>query len=153
MEKLIINGGNRLCGEVEIGGAKNAALAIIPAVILADGPCRLENIPDISDVDLMLKMLYQMGANIKSINKNTVIIDCSTLKNVQVNYETARKMRASYYFAGALLGRFGKAEVPMPGGCNLGVRPIDQHIKAFEALGATVVLERGIIDEIGRAHV
>jgi len=146
LDKLSIRGEIPLCGEVEVSGAKNAVVAILPAVLLAEGPCRIENIPDISDVEIVLKMLYQMGANIRMINRNTVTIDCSRLNSTEVSYELARKMRASYYFAGALLGRYGQAEVPMPGGCNLGVRPIDQHVKAFEALGASVTLERGVID-------
>jgi len=145
LEKFIINGGNKLMGEVEISGAKNAAVAIIPAVLLADEPCRIENLPDIIDVSNMIKMLHQMGADVKFVNRSTVIIDASKITNVHVEQDWARKMRASYYFVGALLGKYNVAEVPMPGGCDFGVRPIDQHVRGFEALGAEVSVEHGVI--------
>ena len=128
MTKYVIEGGNPLCGSVEISGAKNAAVAILPAALLVEGPCRIENIPQISDVTLILQILRDLGASVRSINRTTVEIDCSGVHNQPVPYELARKIRASYYLIGALLGRFGKAEVPPPGGCNLGGRPIDQHI-------------------------
>ena len=134
MEKFIIQGGTRLKGEVTISGAKNAAVAIIPATILSDEPCILENVPNISDVTIALQILNDMGADIKIINKTTIKIDARHLKNIEVPYEAARKMRASSYFLGTLLGRFHNARVSMPGGCNLGDRPIDQHTKAFKAL-------------------
>ena len=139
MTKYIVQGGHPLFGEVEISGAKNAAVAIIPAALLVDGVCRIENIPQISDVTLSLKILEHLGAGIRVINRHTVEIDASRIRSTRTSYELARKMRASYYLIGALLGRFGQAEVAMPGGCNFGVRPIDQHVKGFTALGAKVV--------------
>lgn len=146
MTKYMIQGGKPLFGEVEISGAKNAAVAIIPAALLVDGVCRIENIPQISDVTMSLKILEQLGANIRTINRHTVEIDCSHIRSTRTSYELARKIRASYYLIGALLGRFGQAEVAMPGGCNFGgVRPIDQHVKGFTALGAKVLVEGGFI--------
>ena len=146
MTKYIVQGGRPLFGEVEISGAKNAAVAIIPAALLVDGVCRIENIPQISDVTLRLKILEQLGANIRSINPHVVEIDCRHIRSTRTSYELSRKIRASYYLIGALLGRFGQAEVAMPGGCNFGgVRPIDQHVKGFTALGAKVVVEGGFI--------
>lgn len=132
-------------GEVEISGAKNAAVAIIPAALLVDGICRIENIPQISDVTLCLHILEELGAQIRTINRHTVEIDSRHIRSTHTSYEQARRIRASYYLIGALLGRFGEAEVAMPGGCNFGVRPIDQHIKGFTALGANVVVEGGFI--------
>lgn len=146
LEKFIIKGGRRLEGEVEISGAKNAVVAIIPAVILADGPCVLENIPNISDVSISLRILYEMGADVQKLDKNTYRIDAGNIKDPVVPYELARHMRASYYFLGTLLGKFGRARVSMPGGCYLGDRPIDQHLKAFSALGAACTLDNGMID-------
>ena len=146
MTKYIVQGGKPLFGEVEISGAKNAAVAIIPAALLVDGVCRIENIPQISDVTMSLKILEQLGAGIRSINPHTVEIDCTHIHTTRTSYELSRKIRASYYLIGALLGRFGQAEVAMPGGCNFGgVRPIDQHVKGFTALGAMVVVESGFI--------
>ena len=146
MTKYIVQGGKPLFGEVEISGAKNAAVAIIPAALLVDGVCRIENIPQISDVTLCLKILEQLGASIRTINRHTVEINCSHIHSTRTSYDLARKIRASYYLIGALLGRFGQAEVAMPGGCNFGgVRPIDQHVKGFSALGAKVVVEGGFI--------
>ena len=146
MTKYIVQGGKPLFGEVEISGAKNAAVAIIPAALLVDGVCRIENIPQISDVTLCLKILEQLGANIRSINRHTVEIDCRHIHSSKTPLDPARRIRASYYFVGSLLGRFGQAEVAMPGGCNFGgVRPIDQHVKGFSALGAKVVVEGGFI--------
>ncbi len=141
MKKIIINGGSRLTGEVEISGAKNAVVAIIPATLLAEGVCRIENIPDISDVSTTIRILHNMGASIKMINKNTVEIDTTHIHSNVVEHEMSKQMRASYYFIGALLGRCNHAKVAMPGGCCFGVRPIDQHIKGFEAIGATVTME------------
>ncbi len=156
MTKYIVQGGKPLFGEVEISGAKNAAVAIIPAALLVDGVCRIENIPQISDVTMSLKILEQLGAGIRSINPHTVEIDCTHIHTTRTSYELSRKIRASYYLIGALLGRFGQAEVAMPGGCNFGgVRPIDQHVKGFTALGAKVVVEGGFIHastEAGRLH-
>ena len=147
MEKYIINGGNRLEGEVEVSGAKNAAVAILPAVVLSDGICRIENIPNIADVASSLEILAHLGARVRRINKNTVEIDPRGVSPVVVPHDLARQMRASYYFIGVLLGRFGTARVSMPGGCNFGVRPIDQHLKGFTALGAEVSpMEQGMIE-------
>ena len=147
MTKYIVQGGKPLFGEVEISGAKNAAVAIIPAALLVDGVCRIENIPQISDVTMSLKILEQLGAGIRFINPHTVEIDCTHIHTTRTNYELSRKIRSSYYLIGALLGRFGQAEVAMPGGCNFGgVRPIDQHVKGFTALGAKVVVEGGFIN-------
>ena len=146
MTKYIVQGGHPLFGEVEISGAKNAAVAILPAALLVDGICRIENIPQISDVTLSLKTLEHLGAGIRVINRHTVEIDSSHIRSTRTSYELARKMRASYYLIGALLGRFGQAEVAMPGGCNFGVRPIDQHVKGFTALGAKVMVEGGFIN-------
>ena len=146
MTKYIVQGGKPLFGEVEISGAKNAAVAIIPDALLVDGVCRIENIPQISDVTMSLKILEQLGAGIRSINPHTVEIDCTHIHTTRTSYELSRKIRASYYLIGALLGRFGQAEVAMPGGCNFGgVRPIDQHVKGFTALGSKVVVEGGFI--------
>jgi len=147
LTKYIVQGGKPLFGEVEISGAKNAAVAIIPAALLVDGVCRIENIPQISDVTLCLKILEDLGAGIRSINRHTVEIDSSHIRSTRTNYDLARKIRASYYLIGSLLGRFGEASVAMPGGCNFGgVRPIDQHVKGFTALGAKVSVEGGFIN-------
>ncbi|CDF00810.1 uDP-N-acetylglucosamine 1-carboxyvinyltransferase 1 [Ruminococcus sp. CAG:624] len=135
-----------MTGEVEISGAKNAAVAIIPAVILSDEPCVIENVPAISDVNICLRILREMGADVQNLSRTSYKIDATKIQKFCVPYETARKMRASYYFLGALLGKFGKARVSMPGGCPLGDRPIDQHLKAFSALGAKYNLNQGMID-------
>lgn len=145
MEKFVIKGGRSLNGEVTISGAKNAAVAIIPATILAKGRCVIENVPDISDVEILLEILEHLGAKTRRITRDTLEIDTSTLACNEVPYEFARAMRASYYFLGALLGRCCEANVSMPGGCNFGVRPIDQHLKGFTALGAEVVVDGGMI--------
>lgn len=146
MDKFIIKGGRRLTGEVTISGAKNAAVAILPAVILSDEPCVIENVPNISDVNICLRILTEMGAEITKLDTNIYRIDPTKIDKYCVPYETARKMRASYYFLGALLGKFGKARVSMPGGCPLGDRPIDQHLKAFSSIGAEYTLSQGMID-------
>lgn len=146
MDKFVIKGGRRLTGEVTISGAKNAAVAILPAVILSDEPCVIENVPSISDVNICLRILREMGANVEHIGTDAYRIDPTGIANCVVPYETARKMRASYYFLGALLGKYGKARVSMPGGCPLGDRPIDQHLKAFASLGAEYNLSQGMID-------
>ena len=145
MNKYQIRGGNRLHGTIEISGAKNAAVAILPAALLVDGACRIENIPQISDVTLILQILRELGAEVRLVNATTVEVDCSHIRNRQVPYELGRKIRASYYLLGALLGRFGWAEVPLPGGCDLGGRPIDQHIKGFVAMGAEVEVRGGLV--------
>ena len=148
MEKIVINGGKTLCGEVNISGAKNAAVAIIPATILAQDVCRIENIPDISDVSMMIRILHQMGAEVKMINRNTYEIDTRHIISHVVSHEMTKHLRASYYLIGALLGRFSKACVAMPGGCDFGVRPIDQHSKGFELLGATVSIEENAMVDV-----
>ena len=145
MDNFIIEGGHELFGEVNISGAKNAAVAIIPAAILADDVVRIENIPAISDVSLIIKILDSMGAGIKMINKNTIEVDSRSLKCQSVPYELTSCFRASYYLIGAMLGRFKQAQVAMPGGCNFGVRPIDLHIKGFELLGAQVNTVEGMV--------
>ena len=150
MTKYVIHGGKPLHGEIDISGAKNAAVAIIPAALLVDGVCRIENIPQISDVTLILNILQELGADVRTVNRTTVDIDCSHIRNARVPEELARKIRASYYLVGALLGRFGSAEVPPPGGCDFGGRPIDQHIKGFVAMGADVDVRGGLIH--ARAH-
>ena len=141
----MIHGGKPLFGEIDISGAKNAAVAIIPAALLVDGVCRIENIPQISDVTLILNILQELGADVRTVNRTTVDIDCSHIRNSRVPDELARKIRASYYLIGALLGRFGSAEVPPPGGDDFGGRPIDQHIKGFVAMGADVDVRGGFI--------
>ena len=138
MEKFVIRGGKPLEGEVTISGAKNAAVAILPATILAADKCVIENLPCISDVMASLQILSELGANIRMISKSTYEIDTTHLTGTEVSNELSRQMRASYYFLGALLGRFGEGQVAMPGGCNLGPRPIDQHLKAFTALGPRI---------------
>ena len=126
MTKYIVEGGRPLFGEIHISGAKNAAVAIIPAALMVSGPCRIENIPQISDVTLLLGILQDLGARVRFLNPHTVEIDCSRLRNGRIPYESARRCRASYYMLGALLGRFGAADVALPGGCDFGgTRPID----------------------------
>lgn len=146
MEKFVIKGGNRLSGDIFVSGAKNAAVAIIPAVILSDGPCVLENVPKISDVSIGMKILAEMGASVEMVDATTFRIDATHLRNSIVPYDMARKMRASYYFLGACLGKFRKAMVSMPGGCPLGARPIDMHLKAFEVLGAKHEIDNGVVN-------
>ena len=147
MDKIFINGGNPLKGEVTISGAKNAVLAILPAAILAQDVCIIENVPNISDVAMMVRILHQLGARIKYLDDNTLEIDTSTVNSYVVTHEMTKHMRASYYLIGTLISRFGRAKVAMPGGCNFGVRPIDQHIKGFEILGSKVDFrENAMID-------
>ena len=145
LRKFCINGGNRLTGSVKISGAKNAAVAIIPAVILSDDVCVIENLPAISDVAGILSILEDIGATVKYLDKNTVEINPKGVFSYTVPKEVSEKMRASSYFLGALLGRFKKARVAPPGGCDFGVRPIDLHIKGFQALGANVTIEGGMV--------
>ncbi|MCI6190114.1 MAG: UDP-N-acetylglucosamine 1-carboxyvinyltransferase [Clostridium sp.] len=147
MEKLIINGGIPLRGSVEINGAKNAAVAILPATIMAmAGKCVIDNVPDIEDVHCLQRILKSLGCVVNKIDDNTLEIDSSDVNNFDACTEDVRRMRASYYFIGALLARFKKARVELPGGCPIGVRPIDQHIKGFEALGAEVTIEHGAVN-------
>ncbi len=143
MDRIVINGPCRLEGEVDIAGAKNAIVAILPAAMLVDGVCRIENVPQISDVENICNILIAMGAKVSRPDGKTLEVDCSAVRCTEVPYEYARKFRASYYFLGALLGRFGEAKVALPGGCHLGARPMDQHIKAFEQLGAKVDILHG----------
>lgn len=147
MEKYIINGGKPLSGEVTISGAKNAAVAIIPATILSDEPCRIENIPNISDVNLIARILQNLGAKVIRVNKHTLDIDPRHINTYSAVDDSVRGMRASYYLLGALIGRFNNARVALPGGCNFGVRPIDQHLKGFAAMGAQCELIGGAIVE------
>jgi UDP-N-acetylglucosamine 1-carboxyvinyltransferase len=143
-----INGGKELYGEVQISGAKNAVLGVIAAALLADSPCRIENVPKVSDVCTMLEIVRDLGANVKLINSDTVEIDPSGFSCRQASpeaMELMREMRASYYIVGVQLGLFGKAIAAMPGGCDLGSRPIDRHIKGFEALGASIEVKNGYI--------
>ncbi len=146
MDKYVIKGGGKLAGEVTISGAKNAVVAILPAVILSDEPCIIENIPNISDVTIALQIMSDMGAKIRMLNKTSVEIDTRSLQNMPIPYEKAKLMRATTYFLGTLLGRFHSAHVSMPGGCNLGDRPIDQHLKCFAALGAECEIDGGMIN-------
>jgi len=136
--KYEINGGRPLTGSIYVSGAKNAAVAMLPAALLVEGTCHIENVPDISDVRLLLQILSDMGASIRRLSPNTLEVDCTRVRNTTAPIEMVRRIRASYYLIGAQLGRFGCAKVAMPGGCNFGVRPIDQHIKGFEAMGAHV---------------
>ncbi len=145
MDKFVVNGGKRLRGRITVSGAKNAAVAILPAVLLAESPCIIENVPDISDVHGILKALSALGAKVKPLSRTTFEIDPTEVKSFVVNKEMAQGMRASSYFLGALLGRMRRAKVAPPGGCAIGLRPIDQHIKGFEALGAKVSIESGMV--------
>ena len=155
MDQYIIHGGTRLKGAVEISGAKNAAVAIIPAALLVQGVCRIENIPQISDTDTLLTILAELGARVSYLNKSTIEIDCSNARYQDAPYDLMRKIRASYYLIGSMLGRFGSAKTTMPGGCNFGVRPIDQHIKGMRALGAEISIRSGYVfadAKDGRLH-
>lgn len=146
MKKFVINGGKKLCGAVRISGAKNAAVAILPAILLTDEPCIIENLPSISDVTTIINALSTLGADVQVIDKSTVKIDPKGVNSYTVTKEMAEGMRASSYFLGALLGRMNRASVAPPGGCDFGVRPIDQHIKGFEGLGAKVTMENGMVE-------
>lgn len=146
MEKLVVLGGTRLSGEVEISGAKNSAVAILAASIMVSGKCRIDNVPHVSDIDALLDIIQRLGGKAEFVSKGTVEIDCTNLSGYEADYETVRRIRASSYLMGALLGRFSKARVALPGGCDFGIRPIDQHIKGFEILGAKVELDHGVID-------
>ncbi len=145
MKQYIIEGGKPLNGVVTISGAKNAAVAILPATLLVNGTCRIENVPDISDVRLLLEILDDMGAVIRRLSPNTLEIDCTHVRDSEASDALVRRIRASYYLIGAQLGRFGHAKVALPGGCNFGARPIDQHIKGFETIGAEVTLHNGFV--------
>lgn len=145
MEKLVITGPTRLEGEVNISGAKNSVLAILSGTLLVNGTCKIENIPDISDVDVIIDIIKSLGANVSRPDRHSVIVDASTMNSTAPDYELVRRIRGSYYLIGSLLSRFHNAEIAMPGGCNFGTRPIDQHIKGFKALGASIDDSRGVI--------
>ena len=157
MDQYIIKGGNPLVGEVEIAGAKNAALAILAAAIMTDDTVLIENLPDVRDINVLLEAIAEIGAKVDRINRSTVRINGSTIQDISVDYEYIKKIRASYYLLGALLGKYKKAEVPLPGGCNIGSRPIDQHLKGFRALGAKVDIINGAIvakaDQLHGSHI
>ena len=145
MEQYIIKGGNPLVGEVEIAGAKNAALAILAAAIMTDETVTIDNLPDVNDINVLLEAISGIGATVQRINRHTVKINGSTISDLAIEYDYIKKIRASYYLLGALLGKYKRAEVALPGGCNIGSRPIDQHLKGFRALGAEVEIEHGSI--------
>ena len=157
MEQYVIKGGNRLNGEVMISGAKNAALAILAAAIMADEAVTVENVPDVRDTRIVLDAIKDIGAIVERVDKHTYKINGSTIYSTTVDYEYIKKIRASYYLLGALLGKKGNAQVALPGGCNIGSRPIDQHIKGFKALGANVEIEHGMIcaeaDNLSGGHI
>ncbi len=146
MEKFIVQGNTRLSGSVKISGSKNSAVAVLPAVILSSGTVQLENLPGITDVHTMIKILETLGVLIRRRGRDALELTPGNLSNLAPSYELVKKMRASYYFMGSLLARYGRAEVPIPGGCDLGPRPIDQHLKGFTALGATINIEHGMIN-------
>ena len=145
MEKYLITGGTPLVGEVEIGGAKNAALAILAASIMTDETVTIENVPDVRDTNVMMQAMESIGAHIEKIDRHTLKINGSRIHNQVILNEGIKKIRASYYLIGALLGKYQNAEVPLPGGCNLGTRAIDQHIKGFRSLGASVNVRHGSV--------
>lgn len=145
MDQYVIKGGNPLVGEVEIGGAKNAALAILAAAIMTDETVVVENLPNVRDTNVLLQAMEEIGAQVERLDYHTVRINSSGIGNYSVDYEYIKRIRASYYLLGAMLGKYKRAEVPLPGGCNIGSRPIDQHLKGFKALGADVKIEYGFI--------
>ena len=145
MEQFIMKGGNPLVGEVTIGGAKNAALGILTAAIMTDDDVLIENLPDVRDINVMLEAIEEIGATVERIDRHTAKINASSIHEISVDDEYIRKIRASYYFIGALLGKYKSAQVPLPGGCNIGSRPIDQHLKGFRALGSDVRIENGAV--------
>ncbi len=153
MEKMVILGGTPLSGEVEISGAKNSAVAILVAAIMVKGKCHIDNVPHVSDIDVLIEIINNLGGNAAFTDRGVVDIDCTDLDSFEAGYETVRKIRASSYLMGALLGRFGRARVALPGGCDFGVRPIDLHIKGFKALGAKVTVEHGMVDIIAEKLV
>ena len=157
MEQYVIKGGHPLIGEIEVEGAKNAALSILTAAIMINESIMINNIPDVSDINVLLEAFIIIGATVKRIDRHTVQINGGTIDSVSVNCEFVKRIRASYYLVGALLGKYRKAEVPLPGGCNIGSRPIDQHLKGFRALGADVSVHHGVIvasaDNLRGAHI
>ena len=156
-DRYIIKGGNPLAGEVEIGGAKNAALGILAAAIMTDETVRIENLPDVQDINVLLEAISEIGASVTRVSRTSALINGSGIGSVSVDYEYIKKIRASYYLLGALLGKYKKAEVPLPGGCNIGSRPIDLHLKGFKALGAKVRISHGAIiaeaDHLRGSHI
>ncbi len=150
MDQFIINGGKVLKGTIDVSGAKNAALGILPAALLADGISRIENVPNVNDIRVLIEAMKDLGVKIEHIDNNTVEIDSRNVDKLVVDYESIKKIRASYYLLGSLLGRFNEAQVAMPGGCNIGQRLIDQHIKGFEALGAEVDVDHGMVKAVGK---
>ena len=138
MEQYIIKGGNPLVGEVEIGGAKNVALAILAAAIMTDETVLIDNLPDVNDINVLLEAIQGIGAMVQRFDRHTVKINGSAITDFNIEYDYIKKIRASYYLLGAMLGKYKRAEVALPGGCNIGSRPIDQHLKGFRALGADV---------------
>lgn len=157
MEQYAIKGGNPLVGEVEIGGAKNAALGILAAAVMSDEPCVIDNMPDVRDTDVMLQAIESIGGVVERIDRHTVSISGKNIVDQTIDNDYIKKIRASYYLLGALLGKYKKAQVTLPGGCNIGLRPIDQHMKGFKALGASVKIEHGMItaeaDKLVGAHI
>ncbi len=145
MEQYIIKGGNPLVGEVEISGAKNAALGILAAAVMTDDTVLITNLPDVRDINVMLDAMSEIGVKVERISRHEALITSSSISGVSVSYESIKKIRASYYLLGALLGKYKRAEVPLPGGCNIGSRPIDLHLKGFKALGASVTIRNGAI--------
>ena len=145
MEQYAIKGGNPLVGEVEIGGAKNAALGILAAAVMTEETVTIENLPDLRDTAAMLQAMESIGIKVERVNRHTVKITAKSIRDLVIEEDSIKKIRASYYFLGALLGKYRRAEVALPGGCNIGLRPIDQHIKGFRALGAEVKIERGLV--------
>ena len=145
MEQYIMKGGNPLVGEVTVSGAKNAALGILTAAIMTDEDVLIENLPDVRDINVMLEAIEEIGARVERVDRHTVRINASTIQEISVDDEYIRRIRASYYFIGALLGKYKSAQVPLPGGCNIGSRPIDQHLKGFRALGGDVRIEGGAV--------
>ena len=145
MEQFVIKGGTSLRGEVEIGGAKNAALAILAASIMTDETVTIDNLPDVRDINVLIGAMEDIGAIVERVDRHTVKINGSRIQRLSVDYEYIKKIRASYYLLGALLGKYKKAEVALPGGCEIGSRPIDLHIKGFKALGADVDISYGLI--------
>ena len=145
MEQYVIKGGNPLVGEVEIGGAKNAGLAILAAAIMTDETVTIDNLPDVKDINVLLQAMEGIGVKIQRINRHSIKMNSSLIEDLSIEYEFIKKIRASYYLIGALLGKYKKAQVALPGGCNIGSRPIDQHLKGFKALGADVRISHGLI--------
>ncbi len=157
MEQYIITGGSELKGEVVISGAKNAALGILAASIMSDEDVLIENIPNVNDINVMLEAIAHIGATVDRIDEHNVRINGSTIKTHEVDDDFMRRIRASYYFIGSLLGKYHSAKVPLPGGCAIGARPIDQHIKGFEALGAKIDIRGGYLstnaENLHAAHI